>query len=106
MMLWRHWWRLASQLRGACSRTRTFMWMIVCLAGMTVRVDILGVTSIVRALGLKPACYDRILDFFHSPALDLQKLTRVWRNLVFRHHPGILRFGGRPVLVKGQGRHD
>ena len=35
-----------------------------------------GVTSIVRALGLGPVCYDRLLDFFHSPALDLNKLTR------------------------------
>jgi hypothetical protein len=99
MMLWRHWWRLASQLRGACSRTRTFLWMLTCLAGMTIRVELLGVTSLVRALGLKPACYDRMLDFFHSPALDIQKLTRAWRKLVFKHHPGILRFEGRPVLV-------
>jgi hypothetical protein len=38
---------------------------------MTVRKDLLGVTSIVRALGLEPACYDRLLDFFHSAALDL-----------------------------------
>lgn len=46
-----------------------------------------------------PACYDRLLDFFHSPALDLNKLTRVWRTLVFRAHPGILRINGKPVLV-------
>jgi hypothetical protein len=73
--------------------------MAVALAGMTVRADLLGVTSLVRALGLTPACYDRLLDFFHSPALDLDQLTRVWRHLVFKHHPGILRVGGRPVLV-------
>jgi hypothetical protein len=33
---------------------------------MAVRTDMLGVTSIVRALGLVPVCYDRILDFFHT----------------------------------------
>ncbi len=99
MILWRNWWLLASQLRGACSRTRTFLWMVICIAGMTIRVELLGVTSLVRALGLKPACYDRMLDFFHSPALDIQKLTLAWRQLVFKHHPGILRIGGRPVLV-------
>jgi len=53
----------------------------------------------VRALGLAPACYHRLLDLFHSPALDLNKLTRAWRALVFRAHPGILRVNGRPVLV-------
>jgi len=65
---------------------------------MTVRVDLSGVTSMVRALGLIPSCYDRILDFFHSPALDLCRLTRLWRGLVLRQD-GIMRFGGRPVLV-------
>jgi len=63
------------------------------------RKDLLGVTSIVRALGLEPACYDRLLDFFHSPALDLDKLTRAWCALLFRLDPGILRVNGRPVLV-------
>jgi len=72
--------------------------MVVFLMGMTVRTDLLGVTSVVRALGLLPACYDRILDFLHSPALCLDTLTRLWRGLVFRQ-PGILRVDGRPVLV-------
>jgi DDE superfamily endonuclease len=98
-MLWNHWWSLVCELRSACARTRTFLWMTLCLAGMSVRKDLLGVTSIVRALGLEPACYDRLLDFFHSPALDLDKLTRAWCALVFRLDPGILRLNGRPVLV-------
>ena len=98
-MLWNHWWNLVCPLRSACARSRTFLWMSLCLAGMTVRKDLLGVTSIVRALGLEPACYDRLLDFFHSPALDLDKLTHAWCTLLFRLDPGILRVNGRPVLV-------
>ena len=99
LLLWNHWWNLVLQLRSACARTRTFLWMGLCLAGMTTRKDLLGVTSIVRALGLAPPCYDRLLDLFHSPALDLNRLTRAWRALVFRAHPAILRLNGRPVLV-------
>jgi hypothetical protein len=98
-MLWNHWWNLVCELRSACARSRTFLWMSLCLAGMTVRKDLLGVTSIVRALGLEPACYDRLLDFFHSPALDLDKLTHAWCALLFRLDLGILRVNGRPVLV-------
>ncbi len=98
-MLWEHWWILVCELQSACARTRTFLWMAVCLAGMTTRKDIMGVTSIVRALGLLPICYDRLLDFFHSPALNVDKLTRAWRDLVFRAMPDTLRVNGRPVLV-------
>ena len=98
-MLWRQWWELVYALRSACARTRTFLWMGLCLAGMTVRKDLMGVTSLVRALGLTPACYDRLLDFFHSPALDLGKLTRAWCDLVLRVHPGIVRVNGRLVLL-------
>ena len=98
-MLWIDWWNLVCALQPACARTQTFLWMSLCLAGMTVRKDLLGVTSIVRALGLEPACYDRLLDFFHSPALDLDKLTHAWCALLFRLDPGILRVNGRPVLV-------
>jgi hypothetical protein len=98
-MLWLHWWGLVLELRSCCTRKRTFLWMVVYLAGMTIRNDLFGVTSIVRALGLTPECYDRLLDFIHSPALVLDKLTTAWRTVVFKHHPGILRCGGRPVLV-------
>jgi len=98
-MLWKVWWELVWELRSACARTRTFLWMALCLAGMTVRKDLMGVTSLVRSLGLVPVGYDRLLDFFHSPALNLDKLTRAWCRLVFRAHPGILRVNGRPVLV-------
>jgi hypothetical protein len=73
--------------------------MLVAMIGFSVRVDLLGVTSIVRSLGLKEACYDRILDFFHSPALNLETLTRVWTSLVLKFHPGLLRCNGRVVLA-------
>jgi hypothetical protein len=99
LMLWNHWWYLVCDLRSACARTRTFLWMALCLAGFATRKDLAGVTSIVRALGLEPTCYHRLLDFFHSPALDLHKLTMAWCALVFRVHPGILRVNGRPFLV-------
>lgn len=75
MQLWIHWLKVVWQLRSASSRLRNFLWFLTCLAGMTVRDDLLGATSIIRALGLKEICYDRILDFFHSTGLNLDKLT-------------------------------
>jgi len=75
------------------------MWLLVVLVGFSVRADLLGVTSLVRELGLQSLCYDRILDFFHTPALDLARLTRIWAASVLKMHPGLLRYNGRVVLV-------
>jgi len=30
-MLWNYWWNLVCELRPACARTRTFLWMSLCL---------------------------------------------------------------------------
>ena len=99
MPLWTMWWGWVEELRPACSRTRTFFWMVTCLMGMATRKDRMGVTSLIRALGLRPGCYDRLLDFFHSPALNVSALTRLWCALVFRIHPSLYRVQGKPVLI-------
>ena len=99
MKLWILWWELVRQFRPACGRTRTFLWLAVCLVAMTIRSDLLGVTSYIRCLGLFEACYDRILDFFHSNALHVNSLTRIWVSLILGRHPSLLRVNGRIVLV-------
>jgi len=99
MAIWLQWWSWAEKLRGSCSRTQTFYWLLVALIGFSTRDDQLGVSSFIRCLGLHGCCYDRILDFFHSPALNVQELSRIWTAAVFEFHPGIVRGGGMPVLV-------
>jgi hypothetical protein len=98
-MIWGHWFELACHLRGACSRKRTFLWLLICLAGMTVRKELTGVTSIVRGLGLLERCYARILGLYHATSLNLDRLTTLWKEVVLARHPGILRVNGRIVLV-------
>jgi hypothetical protein len=83
----------------AC-RERAFLWMALCLAGVTVRSGLLGVTSTIRAPGsgaglLRVACR----TFSIAGPLNLSRLTRLWCALVFRIHPGILYVNGRAVLV-------
>lgn len=99
MKLWMYWWDAAWQLRPAFSRLRTFLWFVTSMAGMTVRTDLFGVTSIIRALGLKEFCYDRILDFFHSTALKRDVMTQLWVKIVLKIFPKILRVNGRLLLV-------
>jgi hypothetical protein len=84
MKLWREWMRCTGALRGACTRRSTFLWLLLVLAAMAARPDLLGVSSFVRAAWLEPAQYHMLLHFFHSPALSLPLLVDAWVRLVLR----------------------
>ena len=100
MSLWIAWWNLVRELRPAFKRNRTFLWFAVALAATCTRSDLRGVTSLIRSLGLREACYDRLLDFFHSRAVDLPRLTRCWTTLILKTlHPALLTVNGRIVLL-------
>ena len=99
MILWNNWFVLVKELRPAFSRNRTFLWFVVCLAGLSIRSDLLGVTSIVRVVGLKEIYYDRLLDFFHSKAVYPDKLAGIWARIVLKYFPMVITFNGRPVFV-------
>jgi hypothetical protein len=69
------------------------------VAGLTVRTELLGVTSIVRALKLRPRFYHKLLANFHSRAVRLDQLTALWTQVLLRLLPHPLRVNGRRVLV-------
>ena len=97
--LWAIWWNAILPLRPAFSRLRTFMWFVTAVAGLTVRVDLLGVTSIVRALNLRPRLYTKLLDHFHSSGIKLDRLSALWTQVVLQLFPNPVRVNGRLVLV-------
>lgn len=100
MRLWIVWWNLVRDLQPAFARTRTFLWFALALAAMCTRGDLRGVTSLVRSLGLKQVCYDRLLDFFHSSGVRLDRLTRCWTALVLRVLcASLFQVNGRIVLL-------
>ncbi len=99
-LLWLAWLRALQPLRSACSRTTTFLWLVLVLAALCLRPDLAGVTSLVRSLGLSDASYYCLLHFFHSPALDLERLTLLWRQTLehlFRRC--LVQVNGRPVVL-------
>ena len=57
MKLWICWWDAIWLLRQAFPRLRTFMWFAAIVAGMTIRPELMGVTSIIRATGLHERHY-------------------------------------------------
>jgi DDE superfamily endonuclease len=99
LSLWGIWWSAILALRPAFSRLRTFMWFVTAVAGLTVRVDVLGVTSIVRALNLRPRLYTKLLDHFHSRGIKLDRLSALWAQAVLELFPSPVRINGRLVLV-------
>lgn len=100
MTLWITWWKLVQQLSPAFARTRTFIWFATALAATCIRSDLAGVTSLIRALGLKEFCYDRLLDFFHSRAINLERLTRLWVSVLIKSiKPFLHTVNGRLILL-------
>jgi hypothetical protein len=99
MPLWTSWWNAVWLLRPAFSRLRTFLWFATVVAGLSVRTELLGVTSIVRALQLHERYYHKLLAHFHSDAVRLDRLCALWVQTVLRLFPNPVRVNGRRVLV-------
>lgn len=100
MKLWLQLWNTLVLLRPAFNRTRTFLWFVTCVIGLIVRKDLAGVTSIVRALGLRSMYYDRLLDFFHSNAVNRNLLSKIWTSVVISTCDNLLlRHNGRLIIL-------
>ena len=98
--LWTAWWEVVRQLRPAFSRNATFLWFAAALAAMCARSDRRGVSSCMRTLGLKDRCYSSLLACFHSSAVNLPHLARLWSALVLAlGKPFLLLVGGRIVVL-------
>jgi len=90
--------RFLAFLRPAFSRQATYGWFVVVFIGFLLRDDTLGVSSIVRALALAPACYTCLLHFFHSAAWSVDGIMGLWwRWLIARDVA--YRLGDRLVLL-------
>jgi len=74
------------------------MWFALVLAGLAVRPDLLGVTSLVRALCFREEFYHSLLHFFHSRAVKLDALSQLWFSLIIKLFP-VCRVDGRIVII-------
>jgi hypothetical protein len=100
LWLWNACWNALQPLRPAFSRqTTTFMWFATIVVGMMVRSELRGVTSIVRALSLRPNHYYSLRKNFHSTAIELGRLTVLWAQAVLRIFTNPVRVNGHLVLV-------
>lgn len=61
---------ILQQFRICFKREETFGWFIVIVAGMLLRTEMRGITTIIGCLGLEPNCYEAILHFFRSKMIQ------------------------------------
>lgn len=79
MILWIQWYSIVQNFQRACTRKRTFMFLVLILVAFTIRVDNTGVTSFIRAISLDPVVYKGLLHFFnYSTGFMLDRLTEIW----------------------------
>lgn len=89
---------LIEEFRPVFRRKATFEWFVVVLSAMTVRMDMAGVTSIVRCLGLSPKTYHSLLHFFHSTAFSVSALCQRWSTILDRFVTPVT-LNGAPLYV-------
>lgn len=75
-----------------------FRWFVCTIIGMMIRSEHLGVTSIIRALGIAPRHYEALLHFFRAHSWTLSAVKETWIKIVMRS--GLLyRINGLPVII-------
>ena len=80
------------------SRRAAFRWFVAIIAGLMLRSDKLGVTSIIRDLALAPGCYEPMLHFFRASSWSLEDIRKCWHSAVSRYAP-LYKEGNLHVLV-------
>lgn len=93
IILWSAWSEAFSELRGAFSRQNTFFWAVIFCAGMSLRQDLRGVSSIVSVMSLQDKAYKSLLRVCHSSGVSLDKLSGLWLRLCFKLF--------RPICIEG-----
>jgi len=93
-------------MRPAFSRRATHVWFVIVFVGLLVRNDMLGVSSIIRALSLAPESYNCLLHFFHSTAWSVERLMALWwrwllqQNVAYRLHDRLVLTGDHTKTPK------
>jgi len=82
-LLWLAWLRALRPLRPSCSRTTTFLWLVLVVAALCLRLDLAGVTSLVLGLQWEgPATV--VADAYYAAAKFARALLKEQHHLVTR----------------------
>jgi len=89
---------ILESFRPCFTYTATFNWFCTVVFGFIVRIDLCGVSSFVRWLGLRPELYTAMLSFFRAPSWQLSTILKHWCNIVLERCP-LPKIDGRLMLA-------
>lgn len=87
-----------SAFRRCFKYSPAYRWFVTVICGLMVRTDHLGVSSIIRALGLPGKKYECLIHFFRSAAYSLSELRKVWYAIVLKSGT-LYQLNGRYLLI-------
>lgn len=93
--------KILNNFKDCFSRQASFNWFVVIIIGFMIRTDTLGLTSIIRDLGLNPTGYEGMIHFFHSSAWSLEFISKKWFQVVKQFAP--LYHEGNAIILIGDG---
>lgn len=89
---------ILSSFKDIFSRKAAYQWFVAIIIGIMARADKLGVTSVIRSLGLRPDTYEPMLKFFRPSSWSLEKARNRWQDTVARQ-TRLFRINGRFAVV-------
>ena len=90
--------KILEPFRSCFSREKAYGWFVTIIVGLMIRTDDLGVTSIIRDLGLSGANYPSMLHFFRADSWELKSLITRWTKTIAEIAP-LREIGGYTVLI-------
>jgi len=79
--------RILVSFRPCFTRTAAFKWFVIVVFGFIVRIDLCGVSSFVRWLGIEPTLYTATLSSFRASSWQLQNILQHWWQIVLERCP-------------------
>jgi len=75
-----------------------YKWFVIIVVGLMLRNDHLGLTSIIRELGINPQHYESMLHFFKASSWKIGSIIDCWVKIVSKS--GLIhRVHGKPLMI-------
>ena len=93
--------KMLMSFRSNFSREKSFEWFVIIVIGIILRPDLLGLTSVIRAMMLPGSSYAAMMAFFRASSWNLSNLRKEHCRVVKDNIPLLVRKG--KIFLVGDG---